>query len=123
MCVLRDLIYNITQIIKKPPLFALEIVSLEEGTFDYNTPLKNFEAVVCKAFDNAIRCTQSIQQLEPSVMEKLMWSGMPNICSVNQCEEGIMILKNRIQVSISCAEGYANTIGKLNGFNKHSFVV
>nr|AML30859.1 axonemal inner arm dynein heavy chain 3 [Marsilea vestita] len=100
---------NDHKIVKKPPLFALEIVNLENGLFDYNTPLKHFEDVVCKAFDNAVACTQAIQQLEPSVMEKLMWSGSPTIGSVNLVEEGMVNLKNRIQVAIRKATGIAHT--------------
>jgi hypothetical protein len=111
------------QIIKKPPLFALEIVILEEGIFDYSTPLKNFEAVVCKAFDNAIICTQTIQQIEPSVMEKLMWSGVPNIYSVNQCEERIVALKNRIQVSIAATVCHSEYNWNVTLFDRRSFHV
>ncbi|KAI5076359.1 hypothetical protein GOP47_0008424 [Adiantum capillus-veneris] len=97
------------KIVKKPPLFALEIVNMEENVFDYNTPLKNFEDGVCKAFDNAICCTQSILQIEPAIMEKLMWSKVAAIGSVNLLEEEILVLKSRIQIAVKKATSIANT--------------
>ncbi|KAH8941010.1 hypothetical protein BDL97_14G015200 [Sphagnum fallax] len=86
--------------IKKPPLFALEIVTVEGGIFDYNVIIKKFEDVTTKAIDNAITALQTIPQVEALVMEKLKWSRLPNIGAIQLQEPLIVSLKSRIQVAI-----------------------
>lgn len=87
--------------IKKPPLFALEIVTVEGGIFDYNVIIKKFEDVTTKAIDNAIAALQTIPQVEAFVMEKLKWSRLPNIGAIQLQEPLIVSLKSRIQVIIA----------------------
>eukprot|EP01018_Ginkgo_biloba_P007250 Gb_31260 [translate_table: standard] len=88
------------KIIKKPPLFSLEISNTEQGVFYYNTPLENFEVVALKAFDNAVTSVQSISELGPSVMENLFWSQTPKIDAVQLSEPKIKNLKSNVQVGI-----------------------
>lgn len=64
--------------VKKPPLFALEIVTAEGGIFEYNTQLKNFEEVTVRSLEFAVKCLQTIPQIEASIMENQFWSKVPN---------------------------------------------
>ncbi|BBN11637.1 hypothetical protein Mp_5g13570 [Marchantia polymorpha subsp. ruderalis] len=86
--------------VKKPPLFALEIVTAEGGIFEYNTQLKNFEEVTVRSLEFAVKCLQTIPQIEASIMENQFWSKVPNLSTPMLEEPLIIALKSRVQVAI-----------------------
>lgn len=87
------------QIIKLPPLFALEIIILDFTVFDYNTDIPKFEEVTTNAIDYCLNSLQNIPQLHVSVMEKLKWKKIPNIAAVQLDEDLVKELKSKVQVS------------------------
>ncbi|KAL2653917.1 hypothetical protein R1flu_022045 [Riccia fluitans] len=91
---------DFSSMVKKPPLFALEIVTAEGGIFEYNTQIKNFEEVVVRALEFAVKCIQSIPQLEASIMENQFWSKVPNLSTPMLEEPIVQALKGRVQVAI-----------------------
>lgn len=86
------------QMIKKPPLFALEVVIAEGSLFEYNTVIRRFEEVTTKAIDHCLTVLQTIPQVEAFVMDKLKWSKIPNIGAVQLNEPLVGKLKSRVQV-------------------------
>ena len=86
------------QMIRKPPLFALEVVTAENAVFDYNTVISRFEEVTKKAIDHCITVLQNIPQVEASIMDKLKWSKIPMVGAVQLNEPLVEKLKSRVEV-------------------------
>jgi hypothetical protein len=84
--------------IRKPPLFALEVVTAENAVFDYNTVISRFEEVTKKAIDHCITVLQNIPQVEASIMDKLKWSKIPLVGAVQLNEPLVEKLKSRVEV-------------------------
>lgn len=84
--------------IKLPPLFALEIVILDNIVFDYNTSIPKFEEVTTNAIDYCIKSLQNIPQLHTLIMEKLKWNKILNITTVQLHEALVNTLKSKVQV-------------------------
>lgn len=84
--------------IRKPPLFALEVVTAENAVFDYNTVISRFEEVTKKAIDHCVTVLQNIPQVEASIMDKLKWSKIPLVGAVQLNEPLVEKLKSRVEV-------------------------
>ncbi|CAM6094963.1 unnamed protein product [Calypogeia fissa] len=100
---------DFASMVKKPPLFALEVVTAEGGVFEYNTQIKNFEEVTIRMLEHALKLLQSIPQLEPSIMENQFWSKIPNLSTPQVKEPEIQGVKDRLTAAIK----KAMTVGQL----------
>lgn len=87
--------------LKKPPLFTLELVYTDKGTVECNMPIQAFEEVISKALDNAIMSLQFVPQLEPAIMENLFWRGNPLIDAVQLLEPAVTKLRAQMLVSLN----------------------
>lgn len=85
--------------VKKPPLFSLEIIIVDNKSFDYSTRISRFEEVTNNAIDHCINSLQEIPQIHIFVMDKLKWSTRPNIAAVALDEPLVQELKLKVQVS------------------------
>lgn len=86
--------------IKKQPLFSLELTIEQNHKIGYNTQVSHFEDVVTKAIDNCIIALQEIPQIHVFVMDRLKWSTHPNIAAVALDEPLVQNLKLRVKVHI-----------------------
>lgn len=86
--------------VKKPPLFSLEVIIVENKSFDYSTRISRFEEVTNNAIDHCINSLQEIPQIHIFVMDKLKWSSRPNIAAVALDEPLVQELKHKVQVLI-----------------------
>lgn len=87
--------------IKKPPLFSLEVIIVDNKSFDYNTQISKFVEVTTNAIDHCINSLQEIPQIHIFVMDRLKWSTRPNIAAVALDEPLVQKLRFRVEVSIS----------------------
>lgn len=84
--------------IKLPPLFALEIIIINNSIFDYDTNISKFEEVTTSVIDYCLKSLQDIPQLHVLVMDKLKWNKAPNIAVVQLDESLVKELKSKLQV-------------------------
>ena len=97
------------------PLFQVDLVSVGQGAsavFDYSTPIESFLDTPLSFFDQAIRLTQNITQIERKVMVKLFWSDNPKMASVQSAldqrsnpdgDQDIADLRDTIKQSLTAA--------------------
>ena len=86
--------------IKKPPLFSLEVAIIDNKCFEYTTQISKFEEVITNAIDHCINSLQEIKQIHIYVLDKLKWHYFPNIAAVGLDEPLVQKLRSRVQVSI-----------------------
>jgi len=84
--------------VRKPPLFSLELIIVDNKSFDYSTQISRFEEVTNGAIDHCINSLQEIPQIHTFVMDKLKWSTHPNIAAVALDEPLVQKLKLKVQV-------------------------
>jgi len=99
--------------VKKPPLFSLEVMIVDNQNFEYNSRISKFEEVTNNAIDHCINSLQEIPQIHVFVMDKLKWSTRPNIAAVALNESLVQTLQIKVKVSFSHV---------INYFSKYSFL-
>ncbi|XP_074644244.1 dynein axonemal heavy chain 1-like [Tubulanus polymorphus] len=87
---------------KKNPLFHVDLMLDAQGAH-YSTNLNSFETVLVSLFDKGIQSTQSVPQLEKSIMEEIFWSGTPLLESVGEHEPHVEEMRNYICLAINKA--------------------
>ena len=105
--------------IEKQPLFALDLVE-RDGAFSYSTSPEQFEKIILDLFDNAIKCTDEIPQVEKFVMTQYFWKrdgDGPFLETVRKDEERVCALRERvrsaIRKSLAPLQDYLHTYNEL----------
>ncbi|GMH32802.1 hypothetical protein BSKO_00636 [Bryopsis sp. KO-2023] len=83
--------------VPKNPLFLVELLASKEGKFVYSSDLEVIPEKMVKLFDHAISCIQGIPQIEPAVMEKLVWSHVPKLNAPHSMEPGVVKLRESVR--------------------------
>ncbi|KAG5500386.1 hypothetical protein JKF63_03478 [Porcisia hertigi] len=105
--------------VEKQPLFTIDLTE-RDGCFSYSIPFSDFEAAIVDLFNDAIVCTDSIPQVERSVMTQYFWSRDgegPFLDSVKKEEEHVCSLRERVQNSVRASleplQAYLETYDEL----------
>jgi len=88
--------------LKKPPLFAIEILMKDEK-FEYSTDPAKFEPRLKQIFEHAMKSCTSIPQLDPSIMEGLFFTHIPMLNSVHSLEPHVSLWRERLGVAVQHA--------------------
>ena len=86
--------------IKKPPLFVLEVTAIDNNHFEYTTRISKFSEVTTNAIDHCINSLQEIPQIHVYVLDRLKWHYFPNIAAVTLDEPLVQKLKSRVEVFV-----------------------
>lgn len=88
--------------VEKQPLFTINLIE-SDNKFAYCIPFEEFEERVVRLFNNAIKCTEAIPQVERYVMSRYFWrrdDDGPFLDSVRQSDEGVVKLRSCVRSSV-----------------------
>ncbi|CAG9466771.1 unnamed protein product [Pedinophyceae sp. YPF-701] len=89
---------------KATPLFVLELeIDPATNTMRYNTPTEKVAPSLVKVFDQGIAACQGIAQLEPQVLERLLWSHVPPLNTPHPREAHIVALREELTEAVERA--------------------
>eukprot|EP00796_Vickermania_ingenoplastis_P008354 gene8354-5852_t len=88
--------------VEKQPLFTINLVE-SENRFAYDIPFDTFQERIVDLFNNAIKCTEAIPQVERYVMSQYFWrrdGDGPFLDSVRQGDEQVVEMRARVRQSV-----------------------
>jgi dynein heavy chain len=83
------------------PLFLMTLkADLEKKRFTYSTPPETFEKELLRTFDDGMRVTNGLPDMEPVIMSHLFWVGEPKLESVDLQEPWVVELRERLRFCV-----------------------
>ena len=82
---------------QKPYVFTMELLMNESGAY-YSTVLTDFEPIIVKHFDDAIRRTHNVCQIDPLLLSSLIFADNLRLSSVGLLEPFIVERRNYLRL-------------------------
>eukprot|EP00040_Diaphanoeca_grandis_P037866 m.251032 g.251032 ORF g.251032 m.251032 type:complete len:4203 (+) comp33890_c0_seq2:91-12699(+) len=104
-----------SEVFKSPgtPLFSLDLTVTDSG-FQLSTPVGPFEEAIVTLYDEGIRHTENLLDIEPLLLDKLFWVGTKTLSTVSLTEiyrndklvpTFVTTLRQQIRDNIRCSIG------------------